>query len=75
MIFEKVAAILADQFGIDEDDISLDSLLLDDLGADSLDVIEIIMSIEDEFSIEVPDSIIEKMVSVADIVNYIEKTA
>ncbi len=73
MIFEKVAKILAEQLEIGEDKITLESLLVDDLGADSLDTIDIVMTIEDEFGIEVPDEIIEKMETVADIVNYIDK--
>ncbi len=73
MVFEKVASILADQLDIDADEITLESTLVDDLGADSLDTIDIVMSVEDMFSIEVPDEIIEKMSTVADIVNYIEE--
>ncbi len=73
MVFDKVAAILADQLDIDVEGIKMDSLLADDLGADSLDTIDIVMSIEDEFSVEVPDEIVEKVETVADIVNYIEK--
>ncbi len=73
MVFEKVAAILAEQLDIDVDGIKMDSLLADDLGADSLDTIDIVMSIEDEFSVEVPDEIVEKVETVADIVNFIEK--
>lgn len=72
MVFEKIKAILVDQLDIEEDSITLDSLLVEDLGADSLDAIDIVMSIEDEFSVEVPDEIIEKMESVNDIVSFVE---
>lgn len=73
MIFEKVKEILAEQLDIEnEASITMDSLLVEDLGADSLDSIDIVMSIEDEFKIEVPDEIIESIDSVADIVNFIE---
>lgn len=73
MVFEKVVEILAEQLDIaNVSSITMDSLLVEDLGADSLDAIDIIMSIEDEFKMEVPDEVIENMSSVSDIVNYIE---
>lgn len=73
MVFDKVVAILAEQLDIaNEDSISMDSLLVEDLGADSLDSIDIVMSVEDEFKMEVPDEVIEQIKTVADIVNYIE---
>lgn len=73
MVFEKIKEILAEQLDIENaDSITLDSLLVEDLGADSLDSIDIVMSVEDEFKLEVPDEVIESMNSVADIVNYIE---
>ena len=73
MIFKKVKEILAEQLDIEnEASITMDSLLIEDLGADSLDSIDIVMSIEDEFKIEVPDEVIENINSVADIVNFIE---
>lgn len=75
MVFEQIRAILAEQLDIEEDSITLDSLLVDDLGADSLDAIDIVMSVEDEFGIEVPDEIIEKMESVGDITTFVENNA
>ena len=73
MVFEKVKEILAEQLDIENlDSISMDSLLVEDLGADSLDSIDIVMSVEDEFKIEVPDEVVENMTTVADIVNFIE---
>ena len=72
MVFEKVVQILAEQLSVDPDKITMDSMLEEDLDADSLDSIDIVMSIEDEFGIEVPDEVIAEMKSVADIVNFIE---
>lgn len=72
MVFDKVVEILSEQLGVAPEKISMDSLLEEDLDADSLDSIDIVMSIEDEFGIEVPDEVISEMKSVADIVNFIE---
>lgn len=73
MVFEKIKEILAEQLDIENpESITMDSLLVEDLGADSLDSIDIVMSIEDEFKLEVPDEVVENINSVADIVNYIE---
>ena len=72
MVFEKLKEILAEQLDVDADSITKDSMLIEDLGADSLDAIDIVMSVEDEFKIEVPDEIIEKIEAVGDMLNYIE---
>ena len=72
MVFEKVKAILSEQFDVEEDSITAETTLADDLGADSLDVVDLLMSIEDEFEIEVPDEEIENIKTVGDIVKYIE---
>ncbi|HIY34333.1 MAG TPA: acyl carrier protein [Candidatus Eubacterium faecigallinarum] len=72
MVFEKIRAILAEQLDVDEDSITAESLIVEDLGADSLDAIDIVMSVEDEFGIEVPDEIVEKMESVNDIITFVE---
>lgn len=72
MIFEKVRDLIADQLRIDNNDITLDSVIVDDLGADSLDVVDLIMSFEDEFSLEIPDEALESIKTVGDIVKYIE---
>ncbi len=72
MIFDKVKEILAEQLDIDPETIEMTSNLQTDLGADSLDAIDIVMSIEDQYGIEVPDSVIENMRSVEDIVSFIE---
>ena len=72
MVFEKLKEILAEQLDVDADSITKDSMLIEDLGADSLDAIDIVMSVEDEFKIVVPDEIIEKIETVGDMLNYIE---
>ncbi len=72
MVLEKMKDILVEQLECDPEDITMESLLVDDLGADSLDAIDIVMSVEDTFKVEVPDEIIEKIETVGDIVNYIE---
>ena len=72
MVFEKVVSILSDQLEIDETTITPDTLIVDDLGADSLDVVDLVMSIEDEFEIEVPDEAIEEIKTVNDIVKFVE---
>lgn len=72
MILNEVKEILSEQLGISADKIELSSNLAEDLGADSLDAIDIVMSIEDQYSIEVPDETIENMKTVEDIVNFIE---
>lgn len=72
MVFEKVKAILADQLEFDEDKITMKSSLVDDLDADSLDVVDLIMSLEEEFDIEIPDEEIEEIKTVGDLVRYIE---
>lgn len=72
MIFDEVKEILAEQLDIYPETIEMTSNLQTDLGADSLDAIDIVMSIEDQYGIEVPDSVIENMRSVEDIVSFIE---
>lgn len=72
-IFEKLQGIIADQLELDAEEIAYDSHILDDLGADSLDVVDLIMSIEDEFGIEVPDEALENIRTVEDMVKYIEE--
>lgn len=72
MIFEKVKSIIAEQLDLDPESITYDSSITDDLGADSLDVVDIVMSFEDEFGVEIPDDAVETIRTVADIVKYIE---
>ena len=73
MVLEKVIEILADQLSVDPDMINEDSNLVDDLDADSLAVIDLIMCLEDEFGIEVPDTEVENLKTVGAIVHYIEE--
>ena len=75
MVFEKVKAILSEQFDVEEDSITLESSITEALGADSLDVVDLLMSIEDEFEVEVPDSEVENIKTVGDLVKYIEDKA
>ena len=72
MVFEKVRSILAEQLDLDEDTITLDSLILDDLGADSLDIVELIMAMEQEFGISIPDEEAERIKTVGDAVQFIK---
>ena len=72
MVFEKVRDIIVDQLDADENDVTLESSIIDDLGADSLDVVDLVMSIEEEFDVEIPDEEVENIKTVGDIVKYIE---
>ena len=72
MVLEKLKSILSEQFDVDEEAITPETNLQDDLGADSLDVVDLLMSIEDEFEIEIPDEDAENIKTVAAIVEYIE---
>jgi len=73
MVFEKVRAILSSQFDVEEDSITAQTNIAEDLGADSLDVVDMLMSLEDEFDVEIPDDEIEKVQTVGDVVAYIEE--
>ncbi|MFV0399591.1 MAG: acyl carrier protein [Oscillospiraceae bacterium] len=72
MVLDKVKEILVDQLDVDGDSVTMESVITDDLGADSLDVVDLVMSLEEEFDIEIPDEEIESMKTVGNIVNYIE---
>lgn len=72
-IFEKVKSIIVDQLGAEESVITLEASFIDDLEADSLDIVELIMGIEEEFGIEIPDADAEKVVTVGDVVDYIKE--
>lgn len=74
MVFEKVREILCDQLDIDEDEVTLESNIVDDFGADSLDLVDFIMSLEEEFDKEIPDEDVEKIKTVGDVVSYIENS-
>lgn len=73
MIFEKIREIICDQLELEEDAVTLDSVLLDDLGADSLDLVDLVMTFEDEFDMEIPDEDLENIKTVGDIVRFIEE--
>lgn len=75
MEFEKVKSVIVDQLGVDESDITMEANFVDDLGADSLDIVELIMGLETEFDIEIPDEDAEKIATVGDAVNYIKERA
>lgn len=72
MVFEKVRDIVSDQLGIDSDEITMEASFIDDLGADSLDIVELIMALESEFDMEIPDEDAEKIGTVGDVVEYIK---
>ena len=72
-MFEKVKSVLAQQFELDPESITMDTNLIDDLGADSLDVVELIMSLEDEFGIAISDNDAAQLYTVRRIVDYLEK--
>lgn len=73
MVLEKIREILSEQFGVDAEDINPETTLAEDLGADSLDVVDLIMSIDDEFAVEIPDEEVENIKTVGALVEYIEK--
>lgn len=70
--FERIKTVIADQLGVDESIITMDSAFIDDLGADSLDVVELIMGLENEFDLEIPDEDAETITTVGDVVEYIK---
>ena len=72
--FDKLKSIVVEQLGVDESEVAIDSTFIDDLGADSLDIVELIMAFEEEFNIEIPDDVAEKIKTVKDTVDYIDST-
>lgn len=74
-IFDKVKEIIVEQLGVAEDSVEMESSFIDDLGADSLDIVELIMALEEEFDLEIPDADAEKVVIVGDVVDYIKENA
>ena len=72
MVFEKVRDMLVDQLDVEEEKVTMDASITDDLGADSLDVVDLVMSLEEEFDVEIPDNQVENIKTVGDIVRYIE---
>ncbi len=74
-IFEKVKGIIVEQLGASETAVTLEASFIDDLGADSLDIVELIMALEEEFDMEIPDADAEKITTVNDVVEYIKENA
>ncbi len=73
MVFEKVREIICDQLELDEDVVTMDAILLEDLGADSIDLADLVMTFEDEFDLEISDEALENIKTVSDIVKFIEE--
>lgn len=71
-MFDKVKAIIVEQLSVEEDDITMESSFVDDLGADSLDIVELVMALEEEFDLEIPDEDAEKIRTVGEAVKYIQ---
>ena len=71
-VFDKIKEIIVEQLGVAENSVTEEASVIDDLGADSLDIVELIMALEEEFDIEIPDTDAEKIVTVGDVVDYIK---
>jgi len=71
-IFDDVKEVIVEQLNVNEDEVKLESNFVEDLGADSLDVVELVMALEEKFEIEIPDEAAEKIATVKDVVDYIE---
>lgn len=72
-ILDRVKGIIVEQLGVADNNVTLDASFIDDLGADSLDIVELVMALEEEFNIEIPDADAEKVVTVEDVVEYIKE--
>ena len=72
MVFEKIKALIVEQLDVDESLVTMDTDFMKDLEADSLDAVEIILGVEEEYGIEIPDDVAENFTKVSDIVNYVE---
>ena len=72
-VFERVKKIIVEQLGATEASVTMEASFIDDLGADSLDIVELVMALEEEFDIEIPDADAEKVVTVGDVVDYIKE--
>lgn len=75
MVLDRVKKIIIEQLGVEEEEITLEASYIDDLGADSLDIVELIMAFEEEFGVEIPDSDAEKVTTVGDTVEYIKNNS
>ena len=74
-IFDKLKELVVDQLGVEEDEVTMEASMQDDLGADSMDLVDLVMSVEEEFGVKVADEDLENIKTVGDIVNYIEDRA
>ena len=72
MVFDKIKDIIVEQLDVEEDAVTMEASITEDLGADSLDVVDLVMSIEESFDVEIPDEEVENIKTVGDIVSYIE---
>ena len=72
-IFQKLKTIVVDHLGVNEENVTMEATFVDDLAADSLDIVELVMTIEEEFDLEIPDGDAEKIVTIGDVVKYIEE--
>lgn len=72
MVFDKIKDIIVEQLDVEEDAVTMETSITEDLGADSLDVVDLVMSIEESFDVEIPDEEVENIKTVGDIVKYIE---
>lgn len=73
MVYETVVSIICEQFDLEEKDVSMETGVTEDLGADSLDLVEVLSAIEDELDVEIPDEVLENMKTIGDLVKYIEE--
>lgn len=71
---EKVRSIIVEQLGVNADQVTREAKLIEDLGADSLDAVELVMAVEEEFELEVPDDQAEKLIAVGDVIDYVDKS-
>jgi len=74
-VFDKVKEIIVDQLGVEEDEVTPQAHFIEDLGADSLDIVELVMALEEEFGLEIPDEEAEKISTVGDAVDYIRENS
>ena len=74
-VLEKVKGIIIEQLGVSENAVTMEASFIDDLGADSLDIVELVMALEEEFDMEIPDADAEKVETIADVVEYIKENA
>ena len=75
MVFDKLKEIIVEQLGVEEDVVTPEANIQEDLGADSLDIVDLIQTIEDEYDLSIPDEAVEEIKTVGDIANYIEKNS